>query len=100
MVLISVPFCGSRNNRSATGIDGLLRDGAARLADVIKKYWREQGAEVVCEVVPIRTAIARKNPKAGGAPKPDDSKCTVWGVRSNLIDGVPVAYTGRPAAAD
>lgn len=46
--------------------------GARLVAEVVRKYWLDRGHLVVAESYPL-----------------DDTKTTHWGVRSNLVNGLP-----------
>lgn len=67
------PGPGQPHNSTQRAVD-------ERLCETIKRVWRESGYLITAEVVCV------------GAES-DKSKNPIWGIRSNLINGMP---SGRP----
>lgn len=59
-------------------MDGTTREGALRHAKIIAAYWQKRGFDVVTEV--IDTGAKAEHGLSGTA---------VYGVRSNLVNGMP-----------
>jgi hypothetical protein len=70
--------------RRADELDDLSAPGAQRLAQMIRGYWKAAGFDN------IRTEIVHSG-GSGEAP--------VWGVRSDMIGGLPPAMGGRNSHA-
>jgi hypothetical protein len=70
--------------RRADELDNLSAPGAQRLCQIIKSYWSAAGfANVQTEIV-----------HSGGT-----GEAPVWGVRSDMIGGLPAATGGRNSHA-
>ena len=57
--------------------DHISEDGAQKLARRIREYWADRGLKVTTSVAPIWVGAA------------GDGKGAVYGIRSNMVDGVP-----------
>ena len=53
------------------------REGAIRLRDHLKAYWRERGYEIDADVIPMGFTPAMRSAR--------------WDVRTNLVNGRPPA---------